>query len=170
MKPIISIVGKSDSGKTTLIEKLLRDLKEMGVKVGTLKHDAHDFEMDHQGKDTYRHFHAGADRVMIAAAHKFAIIQRLDEPLSIDQLVQRYFHDVDLILTEGYKSENKPKIEIYRSTKHKEPLCKPEDNLIAFVSDIQPLYDVPHFDLNDSKGVATFILRFVRNMEQLQKS
>jgi len=92
MVPVLSIVGKSDSGKTTLIEKLIPELKHRGYRVGTIKHDAHRFEMDHEGKDTYRHFHAGADTVLISSAEKMAMQKQygmftLNSPIDEDTAV-----------------------------------------------------------------------------------
>jgi molybdopterin-guanine dinucleotide biosynthesis adapter protein len=168
MVPTISVVGKSDSGKTTLLEKLIPALIDRSITVGTIKHDAHDFEMDRPGKDTYRHFHAGANRVMIAAVHKIALIQRTEGgAMSLDDLVDRFFGDVDLVLTEGYKSGNKPKIEVFRSQLHSAPLCSADDNLIAFVSDVpfteRP--EIPLFGPDDIAGIADFIIGWLKKAE-----
>jgi molybdopterin-guanine dinucleotide biosynthesis protein B len=133
--PIISIVGRSNSGKTTLIEKIIPELKKRGYKVGTIKHDAHGFEIDYEGKDTYRHFKAGTDTVVIASSKKMALIKRLNHSLSLDELVERFFQDMDIVITEGYKTQDKPKIEVFRSEVHDKPVCTDEDNRIALVSD-----------------------------------
>ena len=105
--PIISIVGKSNSGKTTLIEKIIPLLKDRGYRVGTIKHDVHGFEIDHEGKDTYRHFQAGTDTVLIASSKdkKLALIKKVNESLSLDELTETFFPDIDIIITENSFSE-----------------------------------------------------------------
>jgi len=155
--PIVSIVGKSDSGKTTLIEKLIPILKARGYRVGTVKHDVHGFEMDREGKDTYRHFHAGADGVLISSPKKMALIKRVHETPSLDELVTQFHPDMDIIITEGFKGLDKPKIEVFRSTVHSQPLCTAEDNRVALASDIPLEVDCPRFDINDAEAVADFI-------------
>jgi molybdopterin-guanine dinucleotide biosynthesis protein B len=156
-KKVLSIVGKKRSGKTTLIERLIPALNRRGVRVGTIKHDAHRFDMDHPGKDTYRHFAAGAEAVVIASAEKLALQKRLDGPRSVDDLASRYLSGVDLVLTEGYRSADKPKVEVYRRAAHAEMLCGPEDNLLAVVSDDPVEADCPRFGLDDGEGLADFI-------------
>jgi molybdopterin-guanine dinucleotide biosynthesis protein B len=100
MIPIVSIVGKSDAGKTTLIEKLIPELKRRGYRVATIKHDAHQFDIDHPGKDSYRHFHAGADWTIIGSPAKLALVRRLDREFTLDEIAAQ-ITDVDLILTEA---------------------------------------------------------------------
>lgn len=155
--PVISIVGKTNSGKTTLIEKIVPELKKRGYKIGTIKHDAHRFEIDHEGKDTYRHFQAGTDTVVIASSKKMALIKRLNDSLSLDEIVEKFFQDVDIVITEGYKSQNKPKIEIFRSNVHDKPLCVDGDNRIALVSDKKLDVNVPLFGLEDINDLVGFI-------------
>ena len=132
--PIISIVGKSSSGKTSFLEYLLPELRKQGYKVGTIKHDVHGFDIDKPGKDTWRHKQAGANLVLISSPEKLALIKDVDHDSELDELRQHYVKDVDLILTEGYKSGDKPKIEIFRPAIHDSYLCDPEqDNLITRV-------------------------------------
>ena len=165
MPPILSIVGVSDSGKTTLIVKLVPELKRRGYRIGTIKHDAHGFEIDYEGKDTYRHFHAGADAVAISSSAKMALIKRLEEPLSLYEIVDRFLGEMDLVITEGFKRMDAPKIEMYRSVLNDGPICTDEDNRIAVVGDVRVPVDVPQFDLDDVQGVADFIeRRFLKRM------
>jgi molybdopterin-guanine dinucleotide biosynthesis protein B len=165
--PILSIVGRSDSGKTTLIEKLIPILKGRGYRIGTIKHDVHGFEMDREGKDTYRHFHSGADAVLISSPKKMALIKRHDEAPTLDELVARYHHDMDLVITEGFKRLDKPKLEVYRSAAHPQPLCTDADNRIALASDIPLQVDCPRFDINDVEAIADFIEhRFLKPARQ----
>jgi len=155
--PIISIVGKSDSGKTTLIEKIVPELKNRGYKIGTVKHDAHRFEIDHPGKDSYRHFQAGSDTTVICSSEKMALIKRLSRSLSLDELVEKFFEDMDIVITEGYRAEDKPRIEVFRSTVPSESPCNDEDKRIALVSNRKLEVDIPQFDWDDVDGIVNFI-------------
>lgn len=155
MPPIISIVGKSESGKTTLIEKIIPELKKRGYKIGTIKHAYHGFEIDQKGKDSWRHKKAGADMTLVASPGKIAIVK--DENSEFLASLEKYFNDMDLVIVEGYKKESKPKIEIFRSTRHKKPLCQGDDNLIAFVTDIDVDMKVPKFGLEDIEKLADLI-------------
>jgi molybdopterin-guanine dinucleotide biosynthesis protein B len=145
-------------GKTTFLEKLVPEIKSRGYRVGTIKHDAHDhFEIDHQGKDTWRHREAGAQVVAISSPTRFALTKMVESELSVDSIVATYFTDEDLVLTEGYKSGSKAKIEICRKELKSEPLCSQADRLVAVVSDFSVAVDVPLFELEDISGVADFI-------------
>ena len=123
MIPIISIVGKSDSGKTTLIEKLIPVLTQRGYRVATVKHDIHGFEVDQEGKDSWRHKQAGAHTVVISSPDKIALIRDVERDLNLGEIRDLLIRDVDLILSEGYKKDIQPKIEIFRKEKHKKLLC-----------------------------------------------
>ncbi len=114
MIPVISFVGRSDCGKTTYLEKLIRELKNRNYKVAILKHDVHGFEMDRPGKDTWRHAQAGADVVCISSPQKMAMIKKVDQELTLKEAVQ-YIDGVDIIFTEGYKREAETRIEVFRS-------------------------------------------------------
>jgi molybdopterin-guanine dinucleotide biosynthesis protein B len=157
MIPIISIVGKSDSGKTTLIEKLVPELTRRGFRIATVKHDVHGFEVDQEGKDSWRHKQAGAHTVVIASPDKVALIRDVEKDLTLEEIREKLIQDVDLILSEGYKKDIQPKIEIFRKEKHKELLCTKEDNLVAIVSNRSFKVGVPCFGLDDVKGLADFI-------------
>ena len=159
MIPIISIVGKSDAGKTTLIEKLIVELKRRGYRVATIKHDAHQFEIDHPGKDSYRHYHAGADWTVIGSPAKLAVVRRLDRELTLDEIAAT-LSDVDVILTEGYKREAKLRIEVSRRA-HTTELISDRSELLALVADYSIDLGVPVFDLNDTTGLVDFIERDV---------
>lgn len=166
MVPIISIVGKSDSGKTTLIEKLLPELTHRGYRIATVKHDLHGFEIDREGKDSWRHKQAGAHTVVISSPQKIALIRDVDKDLTLEEIQEKLIQDVDLVLSEGYKKDVQPKIEIFRKVKHKELLCTKEDKLIAIVSDQTFDIGVPCFDLEDMKGLADFIERKFLKLEK----
>ena len=157
MIPIVSIVGKSDSGKTTFLEKLLPELTRRGYRIATVKHDVHGFEVDQEGKDSWRHKQAGAHTVVISSPKKVALIRDVKKDLTLEEIREKLIQDVDLILSEGYKKDVQPKIEIFRKAKHKELLCTNEDNLIAIVSDKKFRVGVSCFFLDDIRGVADFI-------------
>ena len=156
--PCISIVGRSGSGKTTLIEQLIPSLKARGARVGIIKHVAHDFEMDHPGKDTYRHFVAGADQVLIASDGKLALQKRLPRPMILPEICDAQFDDVDLILTEGRKAGPMPKIEVFRPEVHAQPVCGPDDDRIALVTDSEAAAECPVFRFGQVEALVTFIL------------
>ncbi len=161
MAPVVSIVGNSGSGKTTLLEKLIPALKRKGLKVGTIKHDVHGFEMDKPGKDSWRHKQAGSEITLISSPNKIGMVMDVDHDHSLDELT-RFFSDVDIILTEGYKRETKPKVEIYREELGEEPLCKSDANLVALVTDAPVDLGVPKFASNDVESLADFLIeRFV---------
>jgi len=156
--PIISIVGKSDSGKTTLIEKLLPEIVRRGYKVATVKHHSHDdFQIDVEGKDSWRHAKAGSSRVIISSPTKLALIAKTQEDTSLNDIRNKYCEGIDLILTEGYKKEIYPKIEIFRKEVHRELLCKDDDALVAIVSNVKFDRNVPQFGLDHIKEIVDFI-------------
>lgn len=155
MPQMISVVGKSGSGKTTLIEKLIPELKRRGYKVGVVKHAFHHFDMDKKGKDSWRHRAAGADTVIVATAGSIGMVKN-HAPESLDSL-QIYFQDMDIIITEGYKRADKPKIEVFRSAAHKVPLCQNSRDLIALVTDTETDLKVPRFGLEEIEKVADLI-------------
>ena len=169
--PVISIVGgKSNSGKTTLLEKIIREAKLRRWRVATLKHDVHGFEMDQPGKDTWRHAQAGADIVAISSPRKIAIMESVPWDQPLDEVLYR-IQGVDVIFTEGYKHGNKPKIEVFRSAVHQELFSKKEE-LIAIVSDIVFDNGIPCFGLDDAQGICDLIEKTfgVGNEEQRVKS
>lgn len=159
MPPIVSIVSKKNSGKTTLLEKLIPELCRRGYRVGTVKHDHHGFDIDREGKDTWRHKQAGAATVVISSPKKIALIKDLDAEMDLDEIVSRFFDDMDLVLTEGYKRGGKPQIEVFRRAAHETPLHARENpgTLVAVASDVDVDLSVPHLDVNDARAVADFI-------------
>jgi molybdopterin-guanine dinucleotide biosynthesis adapter protein len=171
MIPIISIVGKSDSGKTTLIEKLVPELTRKGYRVATVKHDVHGFEVDREGKDSWRHKQAGAHTVIISSPQKIALIRDVEKDSTLDEIRRRWVQDVDLLLSEGYKKDVQPKIEVFRKEKHKKLLCTKKDHLIAIVSNRKFNVGVPCFHLEDMKGLSNFIEKeFLKSKKEKEVS
>jgi molybdopterin-guanine dinucleotide biosynthesis protein MobB len=161
MPPLVSIVGRSESGKTTLIEILIPELKRRGYRIGTIKHTHHALEIDQTGKDSARHRAAGAHTVILASTGQIAMIKSASSD-SVADLI-RYFYDVDLLITEGYKHENTPKIEVVRTEVHTELLCRSDPGLIALATDADIAVHVPVFRLDDPVPIADFIeQRFLR--------
>ena len=157
MIPIVSVVGASNSGKTTFLEKLVPELSRRGYRIGTVKHDVHGFEMDKEGKDTWKHRRAGAQTVAISSPSMVASIRSTEGEMDLDELAGRYFWREDILITEGYKRSHYPKIEIFRSAVEKEPLCGPQDNLAAVVTDDEIQTEVPRFGFDQVEKVADFI-------------
>jgi molybdopterin-guanine dinucleotide biosynthesis protein B len=155
MPQIICIVGRSQSGKTTLIEKLIPVLKNKGYRIGTIKHSHHIFDFDKSGKDSWRHKDAGADTVIIASPGKIAMVKN-DHQGTLDSL-QGYFDDLDLVITEGYKGAHKPKIEVVRVARHGDSLLKTDGYLVAVVTDADLEIDLPVFGLEEIENLADFI-------------
>ncbi len=158
MIPIVSIVGKSDSGKTTLIEKLIAELTRRGVRVATIKHNRHGFEIDHEGKDSWRHKRAGAVATVIASPGHIAVIEDTPKDYDLAEIRDRYIKDADIILAEGFKINPHPKIEVFRTERRNERLCGPDDNLFALAGDQPVSADVPWYDWNDAGGLADLIV------------
>ena len=154
--PVVSIVGQSsNSGKTTLLVKLIAEAKNRGWRVAAVKHDVHGFDLDKPGKDTWRLAQAGADVVAISSPEKMAIIEKVQEERTLEEVL-RQIKDVDIIFTEGYKHGGQPRIEVFRSEVHEKLLSKPEQ-LIAIASDVPFEIGVPCFDLNDAKSICDFL-------------
>ena len=169
MIPIVSIVGKSDSGKTTLIEKIVPELSRRGYRVTTVKHDLHGFEIDKEGKDSWRHKRAGAQAVVISSPRKVALIRDVDKDMSLEELGDSFGEDADLILSEGFKKDVQPKIEVFREEKHEELLCTKEDNLIAIASNRPFDIGVPCLDIDDVKGIVDLIESKFLNGDQMEE-
>ena len=158
MQPIISIVGKSDSGKTTLLEDLIVRLKRRGYKVAIIKHACEDFELDKVGKDSWRFSQAGSAVSAISSPHKLAIIKHLERDLNPQELSSLIWWDSDLILTEGFKQGRHPKIEVHRKEQGKE-LLSPPQQLLAVVTDEPVDIDVPQFSIDEGQKIADLIER-----------
>jgi molybdopterin-guanine dinucleotide biosynthesis protein B len=153
--PVVSVVGKSGVGKTTALERIIRELKRRGHRVGTVKHDTHGFDVDKPGKDSWRHAQAGSDSVVISGPRKMVLIRQLDGEMGLDDIVG-LMGDLDLVITEGYKRGDKPKIEVTRLERGTELLCQP-DELIGIMTDYVVDLPVPRFALDDAAGVVDLL-------------
>lgn len=161
--PVVSIVAKSGTGKTTLLEKLIAELKRRGYRVGAVKHDAHSFDIDREGKDSWRLTRAGADTMLITSPEKLAMVKRYqpEQEPSLQESVASYCGDVDIVLTEGFKRSTMPKIEVHRRERSAKLLCRDEEHdpaLIAVASDSALDIDVPLYDINDARGLCDLLV------------
>jgi molybdopterin-guanine dinucleotide biosynthesis protein B len=163
MPPVLVLIGKPNCGKTTLIEKLIPALAEKGVRVGTIKHHHGDIRMDTPGKDTWRHKQAGAQVVLLSSPVGIGLIQDTAGDTPVEDLVSRYFQEVDLVIAEGYKWSTLPKIEVFRSTVYDEPMQEPGKTLVAMVSDVEIRQDLPWFKYDDIGSLVEFILEKIIN-------
>ena len=112
---IISIAGKQNAGKTTLLKDLIPKLKEQGYRVGTLKYNIRKFDIDHEGKDTYKYSNSGADSVAISTQSEFVVMKKTANPLTLHEIIEAHFNDVDVVLVEGYREDGYPRIRIIGS-------------------------------------------------------
>ena len=155
MPPVVSIVGKSSTGKTTFLEKLIRELTSRGFKVATIKHSHHSISFDNPNKDSWRHARAGASATMVSSTSEIQVIKPIPGELSIEELARNLGEEYDIILTEGFSRGNAPKIEIHR--KEAGPLLENANKLFAVVTD-EPLETTARqFTLEDVKGVADLL-------------
>jgi len=155
--PILLIVaGKSGSGKTTILERLIPELKNKVLRVGTIKHHHGGFDMDVPGKDSWRHKMAGAEKTIISSPNRIGIVMDTDHDHNPEELSQ-FMSGMDIILMEGFKGEDLPKLEIFRKEIHDRPICLEDKNLIAMVTDENLDINVPKFGLDEMKELAEFI-------------
>jgi molybdopterin-guanine dinucleotide biosynthesis protein B len=158
---IIGLAGWSGSGKTTLLAKVIPSIVARGLKVSTLKHAHHAFDVDQPGKDSHTHRMAGATEVLVSSANRWALVHELRgaAELSLEALLDK-LSAVDLVLVEGYKRQPHPKLEIYRAALGK-PLMHPDDPAIIGIASDQPLpaAPIPVIDLDDVEQVTEFLIR-----------
>jgi len=154
---VVSIIAKSGTGKTTFIEKLIQELKQRGLHVGVLKHHSHATPFDTPGKDTYRMAEAGAEVVVGASSVQIAVFIQQSGSDDLDATIARFLSDMDIVLTEGYKRGDYPKIEVHRAARSNELLCTPDELLLAVTDEPLDL-PAPQFDLNDAAGVAAWLI------------
>jgi molybdopterin-guanine dinucleotide biosynthesis protein B len=163
--PIVCFVGRSNSGKTTLIERLIPELTQAGYRVATIKHAGHGFDLDTEGKDSWRHKRAGASQVVVLSKGSLAMFADVPEELPVEEVRDRFVNDsIDLIIAEGWKSQGFPKVVIVREELQEVDVSL--EGLIA-VASIKPIdAGVPWFDRDDVQGLAKVIItRFPRQVD-----
>jgi len=155
MPPIVSIVGESKSGKTTLIEMLISELKSRGYRVATIKHSIHHLDFDKAGKDSWRHIQAGSAATAIVSPDEVVLIKTVTAEPDLNEVARLFGEDYDIILAEGFKHSSAPKIEVHR--KAAGPPLSSVNNLLAIATDEPLETGTRQFPLNDIKGLADFL-------------
>ncbi len=164
LPPLFGLAGWSGSGKTTLSTKLIRNFTKIGINVGTLKHAHHKFDIDKPGKDSYNLRKAGAKPVIISSKERFALIQEnnQNEEKSLFKMLEMFskepINKCDIIVVEGYKNENIPKLEVHRSIINKPLLFKNDKNIFAIASDNEKVTTIPSLDLNNINSITNFLI------------
>tara|TARA_B110000467_G_scaffold164194_1_gene192452 strand:+ start:816 stop:1310 length:495 start_codon:yes stop_codon:yes gene_type:complete len=161
---IYGVTGGKNTGKTGLIERLVKEFVNRGVTVSTIKHAHHDTDIDQPGRDSHRHREAGAHQVVLSTKHRWAIMTELRDAPEVDlKSIIRSLEPVQLTLIEGYKNEPHPKIETFRLTISKPLLALTNSSIKGIASDSPiPDLEIPIFDLNDTEKIADFISEEVR--------
>lgn len=155
--PVVSIVGKSDSGKTGVLERLVRELVSRGYRVATVKHHKHEVDIDVHGKDSWRHARAGAAVTMISSPSQFAVISRVERERSLAEIAEAA-GDVDILITEGFIRSGPVRVEVSRRARSTEAILRPEERF-ALVTDNPDLDggERPRFGLDDIGGLADLV-------------
>jgi molybdopterin-guanine dinucleotide biosynthesis protein B len=154
------VAAASNSGKTTLIEKVVRILKARGMRVAVIKHASSGFDIDKPGKDSWRFQNAGADEVLLVGPDKIALMKNIRQELSSQEL-EKMVPDADIVIHEGFKRTAVNKIEVFRhGVSGSQPLCMEDASFLALVSDKPFDVFIPRFDLNDANGVAEFLVKY----------
>ncbi len=156
MFPVVSIVGKSGSGKTNLIERLIQEFKRRGYRIATVKHSPKEIDIDKPGKDSWRFTQAGSEVVVAVSPDKLLFTRSLEHEPKLEEILRLIGCDFDLVLIEGFRSGKAPKIEVHRKELGKELLCPPKV-LSAIVTDESLDIDVPQFPPSDTATIADFI-------------
>ena len=160
---VYGIVGWKNSGKTTLVERLVSEITARGFSVSTVKHAHHAFDVDHKGKDSFRHRVAGASEVLLASRNRWALMHEIrdDAEPPLSELLEK-LSPVDLVLIEGYKRDSHAKVEAHRA-ETKQGLLATEDATVTAVASnyVVDGLSVPQFDLDDVTGIASYILKEV---------
>ncbi len=159
---IFGVVGWKNAGKTGLMERLIAEITARGFSVSSVKHAHHSVDVDQPGRDSHRHRQAGATEVLLASANRWALMAELrgaEEPRLADHLAR--LSPVDLVLVEGYKRDDHPKIEAYRASAANPLIASQDETILAVASDSELVLDRPVFELDDTKSIADFILKEV---------
>ncbi len=159
--PVLCVAGYSGTGKTTVLAGLVAELKRRGFRVGVIKHDAHGFSMDHEGKDSWLHKKAGAEVTVISSPNRIGIVADADHDHHPLELLP-FLSSMDIVLTEGFKRAKLPKIEVFRKETGKPRACMNDENLWAIVSDAEWDWEAPRFSPGDIKELADFIVERFR--------
>ncbi len=155
MTPIVSIVGKSNSGKTTLIEKLIYELKSRGYRIATIKHAAQGMDFNESGKDSWRHIQAGSEFTAVSSPDMIVLIKPINQDITLDEIAHLLGDNYDIILAEGFKQSDMPKIEAH--LKEAGPPLSTVKKLMAIVTDEPLQTKTRQFSPQDTKGLADLL-------------
>lgn len=157
---VFGITGWKNTGKTGLVERLVTELSFRGFTVSTIKHAHHSFDVDYQGRDSYRHREAGACEVLLSSGNRWALMHELRgaDEMSLADLLSK-LTPVDVVLVEGFKTEGHEKLECHRASTSTMVIGRADDTIIGIASDIELDVELPFFDLNDTKVIADFMLK-----------
>ncbi|GIT90937.1 hypothetical protein JANAI62_13910 [Jannaschia pagri] len=153
---VIGVIGRKNAGKTTLTERLVRELVDRGLTVTTLKRSHHGLDLEVPGTDSHRHRLAGARQTVLASDARLAVMEETPRPLTLDQILTR-IAPCDMVVAEGWKAGTHPRIEAWRSACTEPPLCLSDPTIAAFASDTPHQVVPPSFDLNDIQALADFV-------------
>jgi molybdopterin-guanine dinucleotide biosynthesis protein B len=167
--PCICIVGYSGSGKTQVMTRLIEIMTGLGLRVGTIKHDVHGFGMDKPGKDSWRHKKAGALTTIVPPPFQIGMVKDVNHDHQPDELLPM-FEGMDIVLVEGFKRSQLPKIEIFRHGNAKPPACKGDKNLLALVSDVRLDWGGPWFNIETTDQLAIFITNKIKRLNVASNS
>lgn len=167
MIPIVCIVGKRGVGKTYVMQKLVAEFKNRGYRVATVKHSAHDIDLDLEGKDSWHHAQAGSDAVVISSPHKFVLMRKVDHDSTLAELSRLIGSDFDIILAEGFKQDKATKIEVHRKEFGEDLICE-QDELLAIVTDGELERNIPQYAADDASGLVDLIEKRYLSKEERQ--
>ncbi len=156
---IISIAGKKNTGKTTLINDLIPKLKERGHTVGTLKYNIRKFDIDHEGKDTYKYFHSGADAITLTSHDMLAVVKKLPNPLKLNEIIETYLNNIEIALIEGYRENDYPTIRITDSQDPKTAKEHSGNELLLVKENLK----TRRYSVKDINKAVDFIERYKKN-------
>ena len=162
MIPAVAIVGKSKSGKTTAIEKLIAEFKSRGFRVAAVKHAHQTVELDIPGKDTARFAQAGSDACVVSSPSRLTVFKNASREPSVEEVLSSLGNEYDIAIIEGFKRSKLPRIEVFRSELGKDMVCAPEE-LAAVITDKTLPFDLPQFRSDNVKGIADFVEREMLN-------
>lgn len=157
---IFGVIGWKNSGKTGLVERLVAEISARGYTVSTVKHAHHSFDIDHPGRDSYRHRDAGAREVLLTSRNRWALMHEIKDTqeIPLDELLKK-LSPVDLVLIEGFKRDSHAKIECHRSATGNGLLAHDDDTIVAVAADVTVEASQPLLELDDTNGIANFVLQ-----------
>jgi len=154
--PIISVVGPSKADKTLLVERLISELEKRGYRVATVKRDAHNHDLDTPGKTSWRHSQAGAESVIVSAPEKITMFKKVAKEWALDEIAKKFLSDSDIVITDGFTNEKKPKIKVLLSQAEEDSQV-PSDELFSIVGGKNSEKSVPKFNLEEIEKLADLI-------------